>query len=73
MKLNEHSLALLREYFAGQPVKQAHLFGSFARESADAESDVDILVELDHSRPIGCISSKWASTWKPCWHGAWTW
>ena len=53
MELNEHSLALLREYFAGQPVKQAHLFGSFARGSADAQSDVDILVELDHSRPIG--------------------
>lgn len=53
MKLDEESLAMLRAYFAEQPVKQAHLFGSFARGVADAESDVGILVELDHSRPIG--------------------
>lgn len=53
MRLDEQALALLREYFAGQPVKQAHLFGSFARGSADERSDVDILVELDHSKPIG--------------------
>lgn len=53
MKLDEHALAQLREYFAGQPVKQAHLFGSFARGAADDKSDVDILVELDHSQPVG--------------------
>ncbi|MFT3886325.1 MAG: nucleotidyltransferase domain-containing protein [Flavobacteriales bacterium] len=53
MRLDEQALAQLREYFAGQPVKQAHLFGSFARGVADERSDVDILVELDHSHPIG--------------------
>ena len=53
MRLDEQALAQLREYFAGQPVKQAHLFGSFARGPADERSDVDILVELDHTKSIG--------------------
>lgn len=53
MQLDAHALARLQAYFAGQPVKEAYLFGSFARGVADERSDVDILVELDHSRPIG--------------------
>ena len=53
MQLNDQTLAQLRNYFAGQPVKQAYLFGSFARGVAVEGSDVDILVELDHSKPIG--------------------
>lgn len=53
MALDEQTLERLRTYFAIQPVKQAFLFGSFARGAADAQSDVDILVELDHSKPIG--------------------
>jgi len=36
-----------------QPVKEAYLFGSFATGAADARSDVDILVDLDHTTPIG--------------------
>lgn len=35
MRLDEQALAQLRHYFAGQPVKQAYLFGSFARGAAD--------------------------------------
>jgi predicted nucleotidyltransferase len=53
MLANEQLMESLRSYFAGQPVKQAYLFGSFARGVADESSDVDILVELDHSKPIG--------------------
>lgn len=53
MELDERTLERLQAYFAVQPVKQAYLFGSFARGGADERSDVDILVELDHSRPIG--------------------
>ena len=34
-------------------VLHAAVFGSVARGEAGAESDVDILVELDESRPIG--------------------
>lgn len=53
MKLSATEKQLLKQYFAGVPVKKAYLFGSLARNEADTESDVDILVELDHSRPIG--------------------
>ena len=53
MRLDERALEQLRSYFADQPVKQAFLFGSYARGGADEQRDVDILVELDHSSPIG--------------------
>jgi hypothetical protein len=36
-----------------KPVKRAFLFGSTARNEEDENSDVDILVELDYSKPIG--------------------
>jgi len=36
-----------------KPVKRAFLFGSTARGELDELSDVDILVELDYSQPIG--------------------
>ena len=34
-------------------MKRAYLFGSSARNEARPDSDIDILVELDHSQPIG--------------------
>lgn len=36
-----------------KPVKRAFLFGSAARGEEDELSDIDILVELDYSQPIG--------------------
>ena len=39
--------------FKNRPVKKAFLFGSVARNEEDNLSDVDILVELDYSQPIG--------------------
>jgi predicted nucleotidyltransferase len=43
----------IAEYFKTQPVLKAWLFGSFARGEETPESDVDILVVLDHSKPVG--------------------
>ena len=43
----------LSDYFKTQPVLKAWLFGSFARGEETPLSDVDILVLLDHSQPIG--------------------
>ena len=43
----------IAEYFKTQPVLKAWLFGSFARGEETPLSDVDILVLLDHSKPIG--------------------
>lgn len=43
----------VRDFFKGKPVLKAYLFGSSSREEADDNSDVDILVELDYSVPVG--------------------
>ena len=43
----------IADYFKTQPVLKAWLFGSFARGEDTPTSDVDILVVLDHTQPIG--------------------
>ena len=43
----------LHHYFSTQPVLKAWLFGSFSRGEETQDSDVDILVSLDKSKPIG--------------------
>lgn len=45
--------SVIPEYFRTQPVKRAYLFGSQLSDHPDESSDIDILVELDHSKPIG--------------------
>jgi uncharacterized protein len=35
-------------FLTKQPVKKVYLFGSFARKTATAESDIDLVVELDY-------------------------
>ena len=44
---------ILADYFKTKPVLKAWLFGSFSRGEEKADSDVDILVVLDPSRPVG--------------------
>lgn len=44
---------LIADYFKTQPVLKAWLFGSYARGEETPESDVDILVMLDYSKPVG--------------------
>ena len=44
---------IIANYFKTQPVLKAWLFGSFARGEETPDSDVDILVVLDHSQPVG--------------------
>lgn len=43
----------IAEYFKTRPVEKAWLFGSFARGEERPDSDVDILVSLDRSKPVG--------------------
>ena len=43
----------LRHYFSSQPVLKVWLFGSFSRGEETKDSDVDIMVSLDKSKPIG--------------------
>ena len=52
----------IADYFATQPVTKAWLFGSFARGEETPLSDVDILVEFDHGRPIGLL--RYAGMWR---------
>ncbi len=43
----------ISNFFKTKPVLRAYLFGSESRNESDKGSDVDILVELDYSKPIG--------------------
>ncbi len=53
MNLSQINIDVIKNYFSGQPVLKAYLFGSYARGMADTKSDIDILVELDYSQKIG--------------------
>ena len=53
MKLSDNDFLLIRRVLSDKPVKRAFLFGSYTRDEADQDSDVDILVELDYSKHIG--------------------
>ena len=44
---------MIADYFKTQPVLKAWIFGSFARGEETPLSDIDILVVLDHSQPVG--------------------
>ena len=43
----------IAQYFKTQPVVKAWIFGSFSRGEERPDSDVDILVNLDHDKPFG--------------------
>ncbi len=51
--LNKKDILKIERFFRGKPVKKAFLFGSYTRNEANENSDVDILIELDYSETIG--------------------
>jgi uncharacterized protein len=53
MRLNEQQILQIQQYFTQQPILKAYLFGSYGRGTADEQSDIDLLVELDYTQPIG--------------------
>jgi predicted nucleotidyltransferase len=53
MNLDNNQIEAINNYFRTQPVLKAYLFGSYVRGSADKQSDIDILVDLDYSQKIG--------------------
>jgi len=53
MRLTTEQLTSIRNYFTDQPVLKAFVFGSYVRDEATADSDVDILVELDYDQIFG--------------------
>ena len=57
-RLNQERVKIvhnIQEYFRGEPIKKAWLFGSFSRMEEMPVSDIDILVDLDRSAPIGLL------------------
>lgn len=53
--MNEHIITLLRNYFRTKPVLKAYVFGSFSRGEETPGSDVDIMLVLDDSQPVGLL------------------
>ena len=53
MSLSQSYKNTLHQFFLDKPVIKAYLFGSYARNEAKDDSDIDILVELDYEKPIG--------------------
>ncbi|MFP5040328.1 nucleotidyltransferase family protein [Parasediminibacterium sp. JCM 36343] len=53
MYLDNAAIETIKAYFKHRPVLRAYLFGSYVHGSADKESDIDILVDLDYSQTIG--------------------
>ena len=51
--MSEETVNKIRKFFKDKPVIRAYLFGSYARNEQTDESDIDILVELDHTTPVG--------------------
>lgn len=53
--MSTEMIETIREYFKTQPVLKAWIFGSYARGEETPESDVDILVVFDDSKPVGLM------------------
>jgi uncharacterized protein len=53
MELSNKDIIMIKDYFQDKPVLRAYLFGSFSRNEASKDSDIDILVELDYTKHIG--------------------
>lgn len=53
MNLSKENKLVLQQFFSNKPVKKAYVFGSYARNEANKDSDIDIMVELDYDQPIG--------------------
>jgi len=54
MSLNSRQINVIKDFFSKQqPVLKAYVFGSYGRGSENHDSDIDLLVELDYSQPIG--------------------
>ena len=56
MMTNQAITQQIVDYFKTQPVVKAWIFGSYARGEENAQSDVDLLIQFDHSTPIGLFS-----------------
>lgn len=51
--MNAKVAETIRNYFKTQPVSKAWVFGSYARDEEQSESDVDIMVRLQPDARMG--------------------
>ena len=51
--MSQELIANITSYFSQRPVKKAWIFGSYSRNEANEDSDVDILVSFDETSDIG--------------------
>lgn len=57
-RIDRNRVAIVRsiqDFFRQEPVERAWLFGSFSRMEERPDSDIDILVDLDKSVPMGLL------------------
>lgn len=54
MVSKEEAYKIIKAYLADKPVKKVQVFGSFARGEQNADSDIDILLEMEH--PVGMMA-----------------
>lgn len=53
MQLKKSQINKIIAYFKTKPVLKAYIFGSYSKNSATENSDIDVLVDLDYSQKIG--------------------
>ncbi|HVA98119.1 MAG TPA: nucleotidyltransferase domain-containing protein [Bacteroidia bacterium] len=53
MQLSLKDKNIIKNFFSDKPILKAYLFGFYARNEAESNSDIDILVDLDYSKHIG--------------------
>ncbi len=53
MQLGKSQILKISNYFKTKPVLKVYLFGSYVKNEAENDSDIDLLVELDYSERIG--------------------
>jgi len=51
--MDKRIINIISNYFKDKPVKKVFLFGSQIKGESSKDSDIDILVELDYTMPIG--------------------
>lgn len=59
MTAQEKIIKQIRQYLSDKPVRKVWLFGSYARNEQHAESDIDLLLDIDFSYPIGWDYFAW--------------
>lgn len=64
MQMSEDKIESIINYFKDKPVLKAYLLGSYVRNEAKEDSDIDILVDLDYEEKIGLLFVKMKSDLK---------